>query len=92
MGRGEESRGGSDARRRLTGAEQRERGEGVIEIQIDKRRRTRNTERGRGRGAGTLSSRRTGATPKKGRLAEPGRCAQAPGKGAIMAAPVSVCQ
>jgi len=39
----------------------------------------------------TLSSRMTGRTPKKGSVAEPGRQGQAPGRGVIMAAPVSVC-
>ena len=39
----------------------------------------------------TLSSRMTGSTPKKGSVAEPGRQGQAPGRGVIMAAPVSVC-
>ena len=39
----------------------------------------------------TFSSRSTGATPKKGRVAEVGVGSQAPGRGTSMAAPVSVC-
>ncbi|MCY1376164.1 hypothetical protein D9M69_636350 [compost metagenome] len=37
------------------------------------------------------SSSSTGCTPKNGRVAEPGLSRVAPGSGAIMMAPVSVC-
>ena len=38
-----------------------------------------------------LSSRSTGATPKKGKVAQPGLRGKAPGRAVIMMAPVSVC-